>query len=119
MVLKELARDRRHKRTRKRVHGTSDKPRLCIYKSLSNIYAQLIDDAKGHTIVSASTLDKEFKDITNNKGNIKMAKAVGHLIASRAISKGIKKIVFDRSGYKYHGSIKAFADAAREGGLEF
>jgi len=119
VILKELARDRRHKRARKKVFGTFDKPRLCIYKSLSNIYAQLIDDAKGYTIVSASTLDIEFKDITTNKGNVKMAIAVGRLIASRAISKGIKKIVFDRSGYKYHGSVKAFADAARQGGLEF
>ncbi|MCX8030456.1 MAG: 50S ribosomal protein L18 [Thermodesulfovibrionales bacterium] len=119
MNSKELARKRRHKRARKKVFGTIERPRLSVYKSLSNIYAQIIDDTKGHTLVSASTLDDEFKDIKTNKGNIKMAMAVGRLIASRALSKGIKKIVFDRSGYKYHGSIKALADAAREGGLEF
>lgn len=119
MVLKEQARDRRHKRTRKKVKGSLERPRLCIYKSLSNIYAQLIDDTKGHTIVSASTLNEEFKEVTTNKGNVKMAKAVGQLIASKAINKGIKKVVFDRSGYKFHGSLKALADSAREGGLEF
>lgn len=119
MILKEQARDRRHKRARKKVYGTPERPRLCVYKSLNNIYAQLIDDAKGHTIVSASTLDKDFKEVTTNKGNVKMAKAVGQLIASRAINNGIKKIVFDRSGYKFHGSLKALADSAREGGLEF
>ncbi len=119
MVLKEQAKDRRHKRARKKVYGTPEKPRLCVYKGLNNIYVQLIDDTKGHTLVSASTLDKEFKEVTTNKGNVKMAKAVGQLIASRAINKGIKKIVFDRSGYKYHGSIRALADSAREGGLDF
>lgn len=119
MSFKEKARNRRHKRTRKKVSGTLEKPRLCIYKSLNNIYAQLIDDTRGHTIVSSSTLDKEFKEITTNKGNIKMASSIGKLIASRAVSKGIKMIVFDRSGYKYHGSIKALAEGAREGGLEF
>ncbi len=119
MSLKEQARDRRHNRARKKVYGTPERPRLCIYKSLNNIYAQLIDDTKGHTIVSASTLDKEFKEVSTNKGNVKMAKAVGQLIASQAINKGIKKIVFDRSGYKFHGSLRALADSAREGGLEF
>jgi len=119
VVLKEQAKDRRHKRARKKVYGTPEKPRLCVYKGLNNIYVQLIDDTKGHTLVSASTLDKEFKEVTTNKGNVKMAKAVGQLIASRAINKGIKKIVFDRSGYKYHGSIRALADSAREGGLDF
>lgn len=119
MTLKEQARERRHKRIRKTVHGTPERPRFCVYKGLKNIYAQLIDDTKGHTLVAASTLDKEFKEIKTNKGNIKMAKAVGHLLASRAINKGIKMVVFDRSGYKYHGSIKAIADSAREGGLDF
>lgn len=119
MILKEQARDRRHKRARKKVKGSLERPRLCVYKSLNNIYAQLIDDTKGHTIVSASTLDKEFKEVITNKGNVKMAKAIGQLIASQAINKGIKKVVFDRSGYKFHGSLKALADSAREGGLEF
>lgn len=119
MTSKELARFRRHKRIRKKVVGTSERPRLCVYKGLRNIYAQIIDDIRGHTLVSASTLDKEFKDITTNKGGMKMAKAVGQLIAIRAINRGIKRIVFDRSGYKYHGSIKALADSARETGLEF
>lgn len=119
MILRRQARDRRHKRTRKKVYGTPERPRLCVYKSLSNLYVQLIDDIKGHTIVSASTLDNDFKEIITNKGSVKMAKSIGHLIASRAINKGITRVVFDRSGYKYHGSLKALADSAREGGLEF
>ncbi len=119
MSLKLQAKDRRHRRTRKKVIGTLEKPRLCVYKGLNNIYAQLTDDTKGHTVVFASSLDKEFRDVSGHKGNMKMAGSIGKLIASRAIVRGIKKIVFDRSGYKYHGSIKALADGAREGGLEF
>lgn len=115
---KEL-KERRHKRIRKRVLGTSERPRLCVFKSLNHIYAQIIDDSKGHTIVSASTLDKELREFSGNKSNINFAKKVGELIAERALQVGITKIVFDRSGYRYHGCIKALADAAREKGLQF
>ena len=110
---------RRHIRIRKKVLGTPERLRLSVYRSLNHIYAQIIDDTKGHTIVTASSLDKELSDEKSHKGNIKTAKLVGALIAKRAIDKGIKKIVFDRSGYLYHGSIKALAEASREAGLNF
>lgn len=116
---RKVSRQRRHKRIRKRVFGTPDRLRLSVYRSLNHIYAQIIDDFKGHTIVAASSLDKEFKDKTFHKGNIKTAKLVGELIAKRALEKGIKKLVFDRSGYLFHGSVRALAEAAREAGLEF
>lgn len=119
MNIKELARQRRHKRVRKKVYGTAERPRLSVYRSLNHIYAQLIDDTKGHTLVSASTLDKEFSNEKGHKGNVAMAKKVGKLIAEKAVAAGIKMVVFDRGGYKYHGCIKALAEAAREGGLEF
>ena len=119
MKIKEIARKRRHLRIRKKVIGTSERPRLSVYRSLNHIYAQIIDDTRGHTLVSASTLDKEFKEYKGHKGNVEAAKKVGSIIAERALRSGIKRIVFDRGGYKYHGSIKALADAAREGGLEF
>ncbi|MDI1471455.1 50S ribosomal protein L18 [Thermodesulfovibrio sp. 1176] len=115
---KEL-KERRHLRIRKKVYGTSERPRLCVYKSLNHIYAQIIDDTKGYTLVSASTLDKEFKELTGNKSNKEFAKKVGELIAEKALNAGITKVVFDRAGYKYHGCIKALADAAREKGLQF
>ncbi len=116
---KREGRERRHVRIRKEVTGTSEKPRLSVYRSLNNIYAQIIDDTKGNTVVSASSLDKELKDVKSHGGNIKTAKLVGELIAKRALGKGIKKVVFDRSGYPYHGGIKALAEASREAGLEF
>lgn len=119
MNTKELSRQRRHKRIRKKVFGTTERLRLSVYRSLNHIYAQIIDDTKGHTLISASTIDKEFKDEKGHKGNVIMARKVGSLIALRAIKAGIKKVAFDRGGYKYHGCIKAIADAAREGGLEF
>lgn len=115
---KEL-KERRHGRIRKRIFGNSERPRLCVFKSLNHIYAQIIDDSKGQTIVSASTLDKELRDLPGNKSNINFAKKVGELIAERASKAGITKVVFDRAGYKYHGCIKALADAAREKGLQF
>ncbi len=115
---KEL-KERRHGRIRKRVFGNSKRPRLCVFKSLNHIYAQIIDDSKGQTIVSASTLDKEIRELPGNKSNINFAKKVGELIAERASKAGITKVVFDRAGYKYHGCIKALADAAREKGLQF
>lgn len=116
---KKEGRERRHTRIKKKVSGTPGRLRLSVYRSLNHIYAQIIDDTNGHTIVAASSLDQELKDIKSHKGNIKTAKLVGELVAKRALEKGIKKIVFDRSGYLYHGSIKALAESSREAGLEF
>lgn len=113
------SRMRRHERTRKRVAGTPERPRLSVYRSLSNIYAQIIDDSKGMTIVAASTLDGEFGAQKGHKGNVGTAKKVGELVAKRAIQKGLKQVVFDRGGYMYHGRVKALADGAREAGLDF
>jgi len=112
---------RRHKRIRKKIFGTPERPRLCVYKSLKHFYAQIIDDTIGHTLVSASTLDPEFEKITGKRGgkSIKDAEVVAEILARRALEKGIKKVVFDRAGFKYHGKIKAFADKCREMGLEF
>ena len=119
MKIKELAKKRRHIRIRKRVSGTSERPRLSIYRSLNHIYAQIIDDTRGHTLISASTLDKDFQEYKGHRGSVEAAKKVGNIIAEKALKSGIKKVVFDRGGYKYHGCIKALADTAREGGLEF
>jgi large subunit ribosomal protein L18 len=116
---KERARKRRHARIKKKVFGTAEKPRLSVHKSLNHVCAQIIDDTRGYTLVAASTLESEFSQIKKHKGNIEMAKRVGELLASKATKAGIKKIIFDRGGYKYHGCIKALADGAREGGLEF
>ena len=113
---RKLERDRRHARVRNKVSGTAERPRLCVYRSNTNIYAQIIDDVAGNTLVSASTLDKEVK---TKKSNIEAAKEVGALIAKRATAKKIKTVVYDRSGYIYHGVIKELAEAARNGGLEF
>ena len=106
----------RHKRVRAKISGTPDIPRLCVYRSLANIRAQIIDDVNGVTLVSASTLEKAFE---GNGGNKEAAKIVGRMIAEKAVAKGIKKVVFDRGGYIYHGRVKELADGAREGGLEF
>jgi len=113
------SRDRRHRRIRKKVIGTPQRPRLSVYRSLNHIYAQLVDDSHGNTIVAASTLDKELSAQKGHKGNVGMAKRVGELVAKRALERGLKKVVFDRSGYMYHGRVKALADGAREAGLEF
>ena len=113
---RKLERDRRHARVRKKVSGTAERPRLCVYRSNTNIYAQIIDDVAGITLVAASTLDKEVK---TKKSNVEAAKEVGALIAKRALEKNIKEVVFDRGGYIYHGVVKELAEAAREGGLEF
>ncbi len=115
---KVFARKRRHLRVRKKVFGTLERPRLSVFRSNYNIYAQIIDDERGVTLVSASTLDKELKDYRGKK-NIEAAKAVGKLIAARAMKKGIKEVIFDRGGFKYHGRVKALAEAAREEGLKF
>ncbi|MBI4686104.1 MAG: 50S ribosomal protein L18 [Nitrospirae bacterium] len=120
MVLETTeAKERRHRRIRKKVVGTSARPRLSVYRSLNHIYAQIIDDTKRRTIVAASSLDSELKEKKSHKGNINTAKEIGMLLAKRAMENGIKKVVFDRGGYLYHGRVKALADAAREKGLEF
>ncbi len=113
---RKLERERRHKRVRTKISGTAECPRLCVYRSNSNIYAQVIDDTKGITLASASTLDKEVK---TKKSNKEAAKEVGTLVAKRAIEKNIKTVVYDRGGYIYHGVVKELAEAAREAGLEF
>jgi|SRR3712207_229018 len=107
----------RHARVRKKVAGTSERPRLNVFKSNTNIYAQIIDDTNGVTLVSASTLDKSLKESVQGS-NVASAVAVGKLVAERALEKGIEEVVFDRSGYIYHGKVKALADAAREAGLK-
>lgn len=116
---KNKLRKKRHLRVRKKLFGTSERPRLNVFRSSSHIYAQVIDDLAGATLVSASTLDPEFKGQISNGGNIEAAKKVGEMIAKKAKEKGIEQVVFDRGGYLYHGRIKALADAARESGLEF
>ncbi|NLY90998.1 MAG: 50S ribosomal protein L18 [Firmicutes bacterium] len=114
------ARVRRHIRLRKKLAGTSDRPRLSVYKSLHHIYAQIIDDVQGKTLLSASTVDPEIRSqVDGYGGNVESAKLVGKLIAERAQAKGIKQVVFDRGGYDYHGRVAALAEAARENGLEF
>jgi len=113
------ARQRRHERVRTSVSGTAAKPRLSVFKSLSHIYAQLIDDTTGKTIISASTIEKDLMSALKHGGNIEAAKKVGVNIAERALGKNIKQVVFDRGGYQYHGCVKALAEAAREKGLHF
>ena len=116
---KEQSRIKRHQRIRKRLQGTGEKPRLSVYKSLNHIYAQLIDDAAGKTILSASTLEKEISAALKHGGNLEAAKKVGASLAQKALGKKITTVVFDRAGYRYHGCVKALADAAREQGLKF
>jgi large subunit ribosomal protein L18 len=109
----------RHRRVRKKVTGTISRPRLCIFRSLNHIHAQLVDDSNGQTLVSMSTLNSQIRGKTNGIVKIKKAEEVGTLLAERALNKGIKQVVFDRGGYKYHGRVKALAEAARKAGLEF
>ena len=109
----------RHKRVRTKVSGTSERPRLCVYRSLSQIYAQIIDDTKGVTLASASTLDNEVKALSQGKSKSEQAKIVGQTIAKRALEKKISEVVFDRGGYIYIGRVQALADGAREAGLKF
>ncbi|MBN3523731.1 50S ribosomal protein L18 [Paenibacillus apiarius] len=116
---KNKARLKRHLRVRKKIEGTTERPRLNVFRSSKHIYAQLIDDVKGVTIVSASTMDKELSADIKNGGNVESARKVGELIAKRAKAQGYDTVVFDRGGYLYHGRIHALADAAREAGLEF
>lgn len=113
------SRQRRHERIRKKVFGTAGKPRLSVFKSLSNIYVQLIDDTTGKTLVAASTIEKDVNPGLKHGGNVEAAKKVGASIAAKALEKNIKTVVFDRGGYQYHGCVKALAEAAREKGLIF
>lgn len=116
---KNKARLKRHLRVRKKIQGTTARPRLNVFRSSKHIYAQLIDDVKGVTIVSASTMDKELREQVTNGGSVESARKVGELVAKRAKEAGVSNVVFDRGGYLYHGRIQALADAAREAGLEF
>lgn len=117
---RRIARSRRHARVRRKVSGSPDQPRLCVFRSLKNIYAQVIDDVSGKTMVSASSLDKEVREsLGEANGKMDMSKAVGRFVAKRAKEKGIEKVRFDRAGYRFRGRVKALADAAREGGLLF
>ncbi|MGA9061388.1 MAG: 50S ribosomal protein L18 [Terracidiphilus sp.] len=108
-------RQRIHRRIREKLSGTAERPRLNVYRSLNHIYAQVVDDQKGETLISASTLQLKSK----TGGNVAAAKEIGKAVAEKAVAKGIKQVVFDRGGYLYHGRVKALADAAREAGLEF
>lgn len=114
---KRALRERRHKRIRKKIKGTIDRPRLCVFRSLKQIYAQLVDDEEGRTLVGVSSLSSEVRTLKSTKTEI--AKAVGTLLGKKALEKGIRTVVFDRGGYKYHGRVKALADGAREAGLLF
>jgi len=116
---RRIARQRRHARIRARVQGTPSRPRLCVFRSLNHIYAQVIDDLRGHTLASASTLDPEIREQVDGKAKSAKAEFVGSLVAKRALAKGISQIVFDRGGYNYHGRVKALAEAARQAGLKF
>ncbi len=118
-INKNERRKKRHGRMRKKVFGTPQRPRLNVYRSLNNMYAQIIDDESGTTLVSASTLDKDLKAQLQNRGNKEAAKLVGKAIAQKAIQKGIQQVVFDRGGYIYHGRVKELAEGAREEGLQF
>ncbi|HHW30177.1 MAG TPA: 50S ribosomal protein L18 [Clostridiaceae bacterium] len=116
---KNEVRKRKHVRVRKKVFGTPEKPRLNVFRSLTNIYAQIIDDTTGTTLVAASSLDSVLKSRIKSGGNKEAAREVGKLVGQRAIDKGIKSVVFDRGGYIYHGRVKELAEGAREAGLEF
>ena len=113
------ARKRRHERIRRHLHGTAERPRLNVFRSLQHIYAQVIDDDLGNTLVAASTVDPELREQLDGLNKSQQATRVGQLVARRALDKGLRKVVFDRGGYPYHGRVKALADGAREGGLEF
>jgi large subunit ribosomal protein L18 len=115
-IEKKEIRNRIHRRIRRKLGGTTERPRLAVFRSVAHIYAQVIDDQAGTTLVSASSVDKAGK---TKGGNVAAAKAIGKLVAERAKEKGIKSVVFDRGGYQYHGRVKALADAARAAGLEF
>ena len=117
--LKVLARSKRKKRIRKKIRGTGDRPRMCVFRSTKHIYTQVIDDSVGKTVASASTLSEEIRSELKSGGNIEAAKKVGELIARKCIERNIREVVFDRNGYLYHGRVKALALLARENGLQF
>ena len=116
---KNAIRLQRHKRVRRKVSGTTQRPRLCVFRSSNNIYAQIIDGTNRVTLVAASSLEADVKGAVNHTGNKEAAKLVGQLVAKKAVEKGITEVVFDRGGYLYHGRIKELAEAAREAGLKF
>ena len=118
-ISRSAHRERIHRRVRQKVSGTSERPRLTVYRSLNHIYAQIIDDRAGKTLVSASSIDKGTRKENKGGGNVAAAKVIGKIIAERAIAAGISKVAFDRGGYKYHGRVEALAQAAREAGLKF
>ena len=118
-ISRSAHRERIHRRVRQKVSGTPERPRLTVYRSLNQIYAQVIDDLAGTTLVSASSIDSETRKETKGGGNVATAKIIGRIIAERSIAAGITKVVFDRGGYKYHGRVQALANAAREAGLKF
>jgi large subunit ribosomal protein L18 len=113
------ARIRRHRRIRKRIQGTPERPRLAVFRSLNHIYAQVIDDTRGHTLVAASDLEPALREQRAGKTKVEIASLVGETLARRALEKGITRVVFDRGGFKYHGRVKALAEAARQAGLQF
>ena len=115
----ELARRRRHRRVRRKVAGIAERPRLNVFRSLKHIYAQVIDDDRGHTLVAVSTLDPELRETLNGLTKTEQSKSVGKLLGERALARGVKQVVFDRGGYKYQGRVKALAEGSREAGLEF
>ena len=119
LSLKERKRIYRHQRIRKTLEGTPHRPRLCVHRSLKHMYAQIIDDTQGKVLFSLSTLDKHLRPQLKQGGDIQAASLLGEAFASQTASRGIKKVSFDRGGYLYHGRVKAFAEAARKGGLEF
>jgi len=118
-VDREAARHKRHARIRRHVFGTRERPRLNVFRSLEHIYAQVIDDWAGHTLISASTIDPEIRGQLDGLSKTEQARLVGEVVAQRALENGIESVVFDRGGYQYHGRVKALAEAAREKGLEF
>jgi len=117
--VKKQARLKRKKRIRKKIFGTTERPRLTVFRSNRHIYAQIIDDGSGNTLVSASSLEKDFRQEADSGDKTKVAEKIGETIATRAIDKGLKKVVFDRNGFLYHGRVKALSDGARKGGLDF
>ncbi len=118
-INRRKARDRRHTHVRKHVSGTPERPRLNVFRSLNHVYAQVIDDSVGLTLASSSTIDREVRGQIVELSKTEQARVVGKVIAERTLAKGIKQVVFDRGGYKYHGRVKALAEAAREAGLDF
>jgi len=116
---KEQRLERRHRRVRRRVRGTLERPRLCVHRSLRHTWAQIVDDTRAHTLVSASTLEAEVGRALSGTGNCAAARKVGEVLGQRALAAGIKQVVFDRGGYLYHGRVKALAEGAREAGLKF